>query len=118
MKEFKPEEFFRITDLMDAKAFAEQFSDSATFTMANYPSSQGKAAIAATADSVFNLLASIQHQIHKTWHMDNTCLLEGRVFYIRKDGQTFNFPFFSVFETSQGNVVNYRAYVDSSLLFS
>lgn len=114
-------ELFASIDRMDAKAYADFFTDDASFQMANQPPAVGRLAISGMAQFVFDRLLSLRHDIVKTWILENEILVEGRVFYHTKDSRQLDFPFFSVFELSgepnQKQIRSYRAFIDAHELF-
>lgn len=114
-------ELFASIDRMDAKAYADFFTDDASFQMANQPPAVGKIAISGMAQFVFDQLQALRHDIVKTWVLENEILVEGRVFYHTKDSRQIDFPFFSVFELAReanGRLIRaYRAFIDAHELF-
>ena len=114
-------ELFASIDRMDAKAYANFFTDAASFQMANQPPAVGRLAIAGMAQFVFDRLLALRHEIIKTWVFENEILVEGRVFYRTQDSRQLDFPFFSVFELAReanGRLIRaYRAYIDAHELF-
>jgi ketosteroid isomerase-like protein len=110
--------YFAVTDKMDSKAFALMFHEDASFTFANNPPAVGRAAIAAQAQWVFDLINKIQHQQRGAWAVGNTHVMEGRCVYFRKDGKVIEIPFCSVGEVRDGLLTAYRAYVDGAPLLA
>lgn len=113
--------FFATIDRMDAAGFGHHFAMDGRFRFANQPTLSGPDSIAAGADFIFGVLDSIRHEQLKRWIAKNELLVEGLVHYRRAaDGQTFSFPFLSVFEFSEhrpGPIQEYRVFVDSHELF-
>ena len=112
------ESFFAAVDSMDARRFAEKFAEDGSFTFANHAPAVGRAAVAAQAQFVFDLITRIQHQQSHAWSEGNFQLNEGRAVYFRKDGKVIELPYFSVAEMEGGLVKKYRAYVDAAPLLA
>jgi ketosteroid isomerase-like protein len=114
-------EFFRSIDAKDAQKFAHFFLEDGSFKFANYPAATGRVSISQAANAVFDHLVSLRHEILRTWQSDQTLLVEGRVFYLRKDQKEFSFDFFSRFDFSgaafDSPIKDYRAFVDVHELF-
>ena len=114
-------DFFASIDRMDPEAFSAHFAETGHFRFANHPPLEGRAAIAGGAQGIFGLLKSIRHEVLRTWQADGDVLIEGRVHYHRAaDDRQMAFPFFSVFEFTDGPmslVQSYRVFVDSHELF-
>lgn len=114
-------EFFATIDRMDAAGFGRHFAADGRFRFANQPTVTGPESIAAGAGFIFGVLESIRHEMLKRWVAADDVLVEGLVHYRRAaDGQTFSFPFLSVFEFSEqrpGPIQEYRVFVDSHELF-
>ena len=55
-------EYNTITDAMDSENFAARlFNPDATFKLGNFPASEGKDAIKAGAQNIFNMVAALRH---------------------------------------------------------
>jgi hypothetical protein len=121
MKEIKyVENFFSVIDSMNAQAFAALFAENGSFCFANNPPAQGRPAIAALAQSVFDQLSGIKHELVDIAEArSNKLIFEGRVTYLRKDSREVVLPFAcALLKNSDELVQEYRSYVDVAPLFS
>ena len=109
---------FAAIDRMDGKAFADFFSPDAAWKFGNADPVIGREAIAATAQSVFDVLHSIKHGLRTTYQTPTGFVVEGDVTYHRKDDKRLILPFAGFFALTNGSITSYQTYMDGSPLFA
>lgn len=75
---------YSCVDKLDAKAFAEHFTEDARLTFANNPTVVGREKIAAGLGEFFSTLAKVEHEYRGRWEMGDVVILELKVTYTRK----------------------------------
>ena len=129
-------EFFGVVDRMDAETFAEYFDPAGSFRFANQAPAEGRGAIRALAQGVFDQLNGIGHRVvNVAANEKRDLLVEGIVTYHRRDGKTVELPFACAFEFEPGSsagsaagagksrgawpfVKRYRSYIDIAPLLA
>ena len=84
-------EFFRIADSLDMNRFLALHTDDVCVTVANYPSSTGKEALASAIGGVWKRLKAMSHSISGAWslHNDAVGIAESVCMYTRLDDSTY-----------------------------
>ncbi len=109
---------FRSIDEMDADRFVSYLARDAVFRFGNGPEVRGSDAIRAAVAGFFGTIAALEHRITDTWAQPGAVICRGEVTYTRKDGTRLTVPFADVFGMREGQIVDYRIYMDVSPLFS
>ena len=108
---------FSTIDRMDAEGYAQFFAPDAEWKFGNADLLQGRAAIATTAQSVFDLLTSIGHGLKQTYQTRDGFITHGDVTYHRKDGKVLVLPFSAFFTIKNNQITQYQTFMDGSPLF-
>jgi hypothetical protein len=84
-------EFFRVADSLDMDRFLALHTDDVSLTVANYPSSSGKDALAAGIGSVWQRIKAMSHSISGAWslHEGAVGIAESVCMYTRLDDSTY-----------------------------
>lgn len=86
-------QLFAAIERMDADGFASYFAPDAWWKFANAEPVVGRAAVAQTAQGVFNVLTSISHGLSCSYQTPDGFITNGDVTYHRKDGKVLVIPF-------------------------
>ena len=108
---------FNTIDGMNARAYAEFFTETATWRFNNQPPSEGRNAIAATAQTVFDVIDSIKHDVLQVWQTPDGFIVRGDVTYHRKDKKIIVLPFASFYTMENDQITYYQSYMDGAPLF-
>ena len=116
-------EFFRdLFAQVDGRAAigaAENFTDDGTLQFANYPPMTGRTAIAQFVTILFELAATVKHELHNFWAVgDRTAITNGMVTFTRHDLTELVVPFATVsqFNEDRTLLTDHQVYVDCSAL--
>lgn len=111
-------DLFAAIDRMDANGFAAYFTPTAEWKFGNADPITGREAIAATAQSVFNVLTRISHALTQTYQTPDGFITWGDVTYHRIDGNVLVIPFAGFFSVSNNQITRYQTFIDGSPLFA
>jgi ketosteroid isomerase-like protein len=106
---------FDAVDRSDVDAVVELAAADIHFRFGNADPTDGKAAFTSSAQAFSSSIASIRHEIHNLWEVDQgtvVCVMD--VHYRRLDGRRFTLPCCNVFIIRNGLVHDYRIYMDIS----
>ena len=110
-------DLFATIDQMDAHGYADFFTSDATWRFNNLPPSNGHEAIAATAQTVFDVINAIKHDVVQVWQTPDGFIVRGDVTYHRKDGKIIVLPFASFYTIKNDKITYYQSYMDGAPLF-
>lgn len=84
-------EFFRIADSLDMDRFLALHTDDVSLTVANYPGSSGKDALAAGIGSVWKRIKAMSHSVSGAWSLHDGAvgIAESVCMYTRLDDSTY-----------------------------
>ena len=84
-------EFFRVADSLDMDRFLALHTDDVALTVANYPRSTGKDALAAAIGSVWQRIKAMSHSISGAWSLHDGAvgIAESVCMYTRLDDSTY-----------------------------
>jgi hypothetical protein len=111
-------EFFRIADSLDMEKFLALHTDDVNITVANYPSSAGKDALAGAIGNVWNRIKSMSHSVSGAWslHDGTVGIAETQCMYTRLDGSTYTIRPCTVLRRRGGLICDLRIHADMSQL--
>lgn len=109
---------FDAIDRMDADAFVSHLTEDARFVFGNNPEVRGLAAVRAAVQGFFDLLGGLSHRIDAVAQGPGLIALAGMVTYRRKDGSAVSIPFADFLTLRDGQVSDYRIYMDPAPLFA
>jgi limonene-1,2-epoxide hydrolase len=110
---FDLKHFFMVTDKMSATAFKDFFHNDATWTFGNMPMMQGREAIANMADSFFQQLISIKHEVNASIESKDLIMFEGFVSYhLKNKPEIISLPFACSIRLNKEKIICYRTYID------
>jgi hypothetical protein len=84
-------EFFRIADSLDMERFLALHTDDVSLTVANYPSSTGKDALAAGIGGVWKRIKAMSHSVSGAWSLHDGAvgIAESECMYTRLDDSMY-----------------------------
>ncbi len=109
---------FERVDALDAKGFAECFTENGWFQFANFPVMKGRGAIHDFIGGFFAGISGISHDFQDCWSLGDRAFCRGNVTYVRKDGSKLTVPWATVSRFEGERLAEYSAYVDASKLFN
>jgi ketosteroid isomerase-like protein len=112
------DEMFASIDAKDTEGFLHHLAEGARFRYGSQPPAVGIEAIRAAVDGFFSAIGSSCHHLGRRWHLADVAIVEGEVTYRRLDGREVTVPFCDVLHTRDGQVHDYRIYVDPAPLFA
>lgn len=110
-------DLFAAIDRMDAAGYAAFFTPDAQWKFGNADPATGQAAVQATAQSVFDVLKSIKHDLVAIYQTPTGFIVQGNVTYHRKDDALIQLPFGSFYTIENNKITYYQTYMDGAPLF-
>jgi ketosteroid isomerase-like protein len=117
--ETRVRELFATTDAKDIAANATHVTDDVELRFGNNDPVVGKDAYIAMSEEFYASLASLRHEIHSLWTVDDDIVItEMTVHYERLDGQRLSLPCANIFRLRDGLIADYRIFMDINPVFS
>lgn len=111
-------EVYEAVDSKDERQLARFLSENCTFVYANSDPVIGRANIAEVSRNFMALIAGIKHHLLEVWTVDDVIVSRLDVTYTRKDGSTLTVPAATIWRVSNGQINEYRIYIDVAALFA
>jgi ketosteroid isomerase-like protein len=114
-------ELLAALDAGDIETVQGFLTEDVAFRFGSAEPTVGRAAIAATADTMAGVVASMSHELLTVWttgESDPAVLCEMAVTYVRHDDSKLTLPCVSVFRVRDGRVADYRIYMDVTPVFA
>lgn len=111
-------EVYEAVDSKDEQQLARFLSENCTFVYANSDPVIGRANIAEASRNFMALIAGIKHQLLDVWAVDDVIVSRLDVTYTRKDGSALTVPAVTIWRVSNGQINEYRIYIDVAPLFA
>ena len=105
---------YTAVDALDAKGVVAHLTDDVRFQLGNSAAISGQRAVEEANTAFFKTIKSMQHTITNVWSLEGSTLCEGSVRYVRDDLSQHEVPFAAHFDLTNGQVADYRVYVDIS----
>jgi ketosteroid isomerase-like protein len=110
---------FEAVDDKDIGYLADHFAANVTFRFGNADVVEGRAAVLATCEAVLSSIAGIHHEIEHLWQVDvDRVVAVMTVHYERLDGRRVSLPCANSFRVGDGEVSDYRIYMDITPVFA
>jgi hypothetical protein len=110
---------FHAVDTLDAKGFAEFFADNGSITFGNNPAFEGRETVESGTAAFLDTIDGIGHEIVNEWVVGNDTVVELKVTYHRKDGQSVTIPAVSIWNyDGNGLIESYRVFFDVAPVFA
>lgn len=111
-----------VTDLyqaVDGKNIEELsafLADDVCFSLANYPSTKGKAEVVEANKQFFESIESMRHRLDNIWQVENRLICHGSVHYVRLDKSETSATFATILTIQHNQITDYLVYADLSAL--
>jgi ketosteroid isomerase-like protein len=111
--------FFEAVDGKDTDYLAHRFAEDVTFRFGNGDVVEGRPAVVATCEAFLASIAGIRHEIEHLWQVgtDRVVALM-TVHYERLDGGRVSLPCANAFHLRDGEISDYRIYMDITPVFA
>jgi ketosteroid isomerase-like protein len=104
---------FEAVDDKDTGYLAHHFADDITFRFGNAAVVEGRPAVVAACEAFLASIAGIRHVIEHLWQVDaDRVIAVATVHYERLDGGRLSLPCANSFRVRDGEVSDYRIYMD------
>ena len=111
-------EVYEAVDSKDEQRLARFLTENCTFVYANSDPVVGRANVAEASKKFIALIAGIKHQLLDVWALDDVIVSRLEVTYTRKDGSTLTVPAVTIWRMRDGQIDDYRIYIDIAPLFA
>jgi len=111
-------EVYEAVDSKDEQRLAHFLTESCTFVYANSDPVVGRANVAEASKKFLALIAGIKHQLLDVWALDDVIVSRLEVTYTRKDSSTLTVPAVTIWRMRDGQIDDYRIYIDIAPLFA
>lgn len=105
-------------DAMNLDAFAAGLTPDAEVIVGNNPPMSGRQAAKEGIGGFFSTIAGIRHNVTKVVESGGVTVMEARVDYTRRDGQTVTVPAVTILERRGDLVKSLRIYVDVAPVYA
>ena len=104
---------FEAVDDKDIGYLAHHFADDVTFRFGNADVVEGRPAVVATCEAFLAGIAGLRHEIEHLWQVDaDRVVAVMTVHYEKLDGGRLSLPCANTFRVRDGEVNDYRIYMD------
>ncbi len=112
-------DLFRAIDSMDARTFAEAFTEEGTFRFGNREPVAGRQQVQQSVSEFFSLIGGLSHNItgvwSGVWERGEVKSVEAEVTFTRRDGSwTQPLPVTSTLRMEEGRISDYAVFMDVS----
>ena len=112
-------DLFRAIDSMDARTFAEAFTEEGTFRFGNSEPVAGRQQVQQSVSEFFSLIGGLSHNItgvwSGVWERGEVKSVEAEVTFTRRDGSwTQPLPVTSTLRMEEGRISDYAVFMDVS----
>jgi len=111
-------DFYRVVDSLDMPRFLAMFTDDVKVTVANYPTQNGKEALAGAVGAIWKNLKAMSHSIAGAWslHDDTVGIAESSCMYTRRDDSTYTIRPATFLRRRNGLIYDLRICADMTQL--
>ena len=109
---------FETVDRMDARGFANYFTEEGLFTFGNAPTVKGRDEITAAVEGFFASIKGLEHRLVETWNVAGGDIVEVEVTYTRHDGSIVDLTAACIFRGEDDLISDYRIYMDINPLYA
>lgn len=112
-------EILAAVDAGDVDTLSRHVTDDICFQFGNAEMVRGRSAFEAACRAFLKSIAAIRHELLDLWEVeDGTVITAMTVHYRRLDGQELSLPCCNLFGTRDGQVHDYRVYMDINPVFA
>jgi ketosteroid isomerase-like protein len=110
---------FEAVDGKDTDYLADRFAENVTFRLGNGDAVEGRPAVVATCEAFLASIAGIRHDIEHLWQVGTDRVVAVMtVHYERLDGGRLSLPCANTFHVRDGEISDYRIYMDITPVFA
>jgi len=110
---------FEAVDGEDTDYLAHRFAEDVTFRFGNGDAVEGRPAVVATCEAFLASIAGIRHEIEHLWQVGTDRVVAVMtVHYERLDGGRLSLPCANTFHVRDGEISDYRIYMDITPVFA
>lgn len=109
---------FDAVDSMDSQNLVPFLHEDCTFYFANEAPVAGRGNVLAFMQEFMGLIGGIRHDVEGAWKVDDRIVGQVQVTYTRKDSTEWSGPAAVIWTMREDRIVDYRAYVNNTPLFS
>ena len=112
------DELFSAIDSKNIEKFVSLLADNCIFRFGNMPEVTGIDNITEFVGGFFNSIASLKHELHARWAVEDTTICHGMVSYTRLNGSVLTVPFCNVLTSTDSGICDYLIFADTSQLYT
>jgi len=109
-------DLYQAVDDKNIERLSHFLADDVCFSLANYPSTKGKAEVLEANKHFFTTIESMQHNLDNIWQIENRLICHGTVSYVRLDKTETKAAFATILSIQNNTITNYLVYADLSAL--
>jgi ketosteroid isomerase-like protein len=110
-------ELFAALDAGDAPRALSLLTDDVRFQFGSTEPVVGHEGVAGNGAAMATTVASLSHDLHTVWAVDEAVICEMAVTYARHDGSRLTLPCLNVFGLREGRFADYRISMDVNPVF-
>jgi ketosteroid isomerase-like protein len=110
-------QLFADIDSMDPDAFAAHLADDVVMRFGNAEPIHGRTAVRDTWAGFCEGVDGVSHSLVEQWQSAVGNVVEADVTYTRKDGGTVTVPVVTIYRERDGEIADYRIFIDLAPLF-
>ena len=111
-------QLFTDIDSMEPERFTAHLAEDVTMRFGNADPVHGRAAVHDVWASFCEGIDGVTHAPVDRWESESGTVAEADVTYTRKDGGTVTVPVVTIYRERDGEIVDYRVFIDLAPLFA
>jgi ketosteroid isomerase-like protein len=111
-------QLFADIDSMDPDRFAAHLADDVVMRFGNAEPIEGRDAVRDTWAGFCGGIDGVSHSLVEQWETAAGNVVEAEVTYTRKDGGTVTVPVATIYRERDGEIADYRIFIDLAPLFA
>ena len=111
-------QLFDDIDSMEPERFTAHLADDVTMRFGNAEPIQGRNAVHDTWAGFCEGIDGVSHSLVEQWQSGSGTVVEAEVTYTRKDGGTVTVPVATIYRERDGEIADYRIFIDLAPLFA
>jgi limonene-1,2-epoxide hydrolase len=112
------EDLFADIDSMQPERFTAHLADDVTMRFGNADPIHGRDEVGQAWAAFCQDLNGVHHDLVEQWTVDGTTIVEARVTYTRGDDTQVTVPVVTIYRERDGEINDYRIYIDLAPLFA
>ena len=111
-------QLFADIDSMEPERFTAHLADDVVMRFGNAEPIQGRDAVHDTWAGFCEGIDGVSHSLVEQWQSGSGTVVEAEVTYTRKDGGTVTVPVATIYRERDGEIADYRIFIDLAPLFA